>query len=109
MRSRCAPGLRRDWAAAVAAFDGDSFVNELGVAARADRLDDVIADLAGCGLEPVAWYGVRVFNDAVAPDCGVPDDEDLATLLNAEDQAGRRDPYRWIASQFHVIARSPRG
>jgi SAM-dependent methyltransferase len=103
------PGLRRDWAAAIAAFDGDSYVNELGVAANADRLEDVIADLAACDLEPVAWYGVRVFNDAVASDCGVPDDEDLAMLLDAEDQAGRRDPYRWIASQFHVIARSPRG
>jgi SAM-dependent methyltransferase len=103
------PGLRRDWAAAVAAFDGDSYVNELGVAARADRLEDVIADLATCDLEPVAWYGVRVFNDAVAPDCKVPDDEDLAALLVAEDRAGRADPYRWIASQFHVIARSTRG
>ena len=99
------PGYRRDWAGALAAFDTDTYVNELGVTARADRLDDVCADLSAVGLEVVEWYGVRVFNDAVGADLRVPADEDLALLLDAEDQAGRRDPYRWMASQLHVIAR----
>jgi SAM-dependent methyltransferase len=101
------PGLRRDWAGALAAFDGDRYTNELGVDARADQLDEVVTDLASCGLELVEWYGVRVFNDAVASDVAVPDDEDLAALLDAEDEAGRRDPYRWLGSQMHVIARRP--
>jgi hypothetical protein len=77
------------------------------VDARADQLDEVVTDLASCGLELVEWYGVRVFNDAVASDVAVPDDEDLAALLDAEDAAGRRDPYRWLGSQMHVIARRP--
>ena len=56
--------------------------------------------------EYLAWYGVRVFNDAVAAATEIPNDENLAAMLDAEDQAGRRDPYRWMASQFHVIARA---
>ena len=101
------PGHRRDWAGALAAFDTETYVNELGVTARADRLDAVRDDLSAVGLEIVEWYGVRVFNDAVDADRGVPVDEDLALLFDAEDQAGRRDPYRWMASQLHVIARRP--
>lgn len=101
------PGLRRDWAGALAAFDGNRYTNELGVDARADRLDEVVADLTSCGLDIVEWYGVRVFNDAVASDVAVPDDEELAMLLDAEDEAGRRDPYRWLGSQMHVVASRP--
>ena len=101
------PGLRRDWAGALDAFDAGSYVNELGVRARADRLDEAEHDLAAVDYEIVQWFGVRVFNDAVPGDMDVPADEDLAMLLDAEDQAGRRDPYRWMASQLHVIARAP--
>jgi S-adenosylmethionine-dependent methyltransferase len=99
------PALRRDWSAALDAFDTKTYINELGVEATADRLEDVTADLDAVGLYVEAWYGVRVFNDAVSSDMNLPDNEDLAALLDAEDQAGRRDPYRWMASQFHVIAR----
>ena len=99
------PALRRDWAGALAAFDTDGYVNELGVAARADRLEDVTAELTASGVEVDAWYGVRVLNDAVPSSLPVPEDEDLAALLDAEEQAGRRDPYRWMASQLHLIGR----
>jgi SAM-dependent methyltransferase len=98
------PALRGDWAGALAAFGSDRYTNELGIDARADLLDDVVDDLASCGLDLVEWYGVRVFNDAVASDAGVPEGVDLAELLDAEDQAGRRDPYRILGSQLHVIA-----
>ena len=101
------PGLRGDWAGALAALDTDRYTNELGVEARADLLDDVVNELASCGLGLVEWYGVRVFNDAVASDAAVPEDVDITELLDAEDQAGRRDPYRWLGSQVHVIARRP--
>ena len=47
------PGLRRDWAGALAGFDSRRYVNELGVAARADRLEDLEADLAMAGLEMI--------------------------------------------------------
>jgi S-adenosylmethionine-dependent methyltransferase len=99
------PGLRRNWSGALAAFDDLTYVNELGVRVTADRLEDVTTDLAAVGFEVEAWYGVRVFNDAVSAAAEVPEDEDLAALFDAEEQAGRRDPYRWMASQFHVIAR----
>lgn len=99
------PGLRRDWAGALAAFEGSTYTNEIGVSARADRLEEVTADLAACGFDIVDWYGVRVFNDAVAPDAAVPLAEDIAQMLDAEDRAGRQDPYRWFGSQFHVIAK----
>lgn len=98
------PALRGDWAGALLAFNTDRYTNELGVEARADLLDDVVGDLATCGLDLVEWYGVRVFNDAVSSDAAVPEDTDFAALLDAEDQAGRRDPYRWLGSQLHVIA-----
>ena len=98
------PALRGDWAGALAAFGTDRYTNELGVDARADLLDDVVNDLASCGLDLVEWYGVRVFNDAVAIDAGLPEGVDLAELLDAEDQAGRTDPYRILGSQLHVIA-----
>jgi S-adenosylmethionine-dependent methyltransferase len=102
------PGLRGDWSAALAAFDTDHYVNELGVPARADLLDDVVSDLAHSGLELVEWYGVRVFTDAVSSDVDVQSDVDITQLLDAEDQAGRRDPYRLLGSQLHVVVRRPR-
>jgi S-adenosylmethionine-dependent methyltransferase len=99
------PALRGDWAGALAAFDTQHYVNELGVEARADLLPDVVDELSARDLELVEWYGVRVFNDAASPELDVPADADLSDLLDAEDQAGRRDPYRWLGSQLHVIAR----
>jgi hypothetical protein len=84
-------------------FDAVSYVNELGISATAARLEEVEGDLAAAGLRIDEWFGVRVFNDAVAVDMPAQD-EHLALLLDAEEQAGRRDPYRWLASQFHVIA-----
>jgi S-adenosylmethionine-dependent methyltransferase len=98
------PGLRGDWNAAIAAFDAEGYINEVGVEARADRLEDVSADLKHVGMEIVSWSGVRVFNDAVSADAAPPRGIELEKLLDAEDLAGRRDPYRWMASQLHVVA-----
>jgi S-adenosylmethionine-dependent methyltransferase len=100
------PGLRGDWAGALAAFDDQAYVNGLGVEARADRLDVVERDLAATGLSVEAWYGVRVLNDAIPSDAVPPATHDLSLLLDAEEQAGCRDPYRWLASQLHVIAQA---
>jgi 2-polyprenyl-3-methyl-5-hydroxy-6-metoxy-1,4-benzoquinol methylase len=98
------PALRRDWAGALRALDADAYVNELGVEAAAHRLDAIEATLAALGFRIEQWFGVRVFNDAVPSDAPVPGDAELAALLDAEEQAGCRDPYRWLASQLHVIA-----
>ena len=102
------PGLRRDWSGALAAFDSREYVNELALLARADRLEDLEADLSAIGLEVVGWYGVRVFNDAVPTSTGVLPDKELSVLLDAEERAGSTDPYRWMAGQLHVIAEKKR-
>jgi S-adenosylmethionine-dependent methyltransferase len=99
------PGIRHDWPATLAAFDATSYVNELGVPARSDTLAGVSADLAGLGLSVRNWYGVRVFTDPDHADEPIPGRPgELAALLEAEDRAGRTDPYRQLASQLHVIA-----
>jgi S-adenosylmethionine-dependent methyltransferase len=99
------PAMRRDWAGALAAMDSDEYLNELGVRARADRMDAVERDLVAAGFGIESWYGVRVFNDAIDSDAQVSAGDDLAALFDAEDAAGCRDPYRWLASQLHIVAR----
>ena len=99
------PGLQADWAACAAAFGSGTYPNRIGATARADRLADLAARLAGCGLEVTAWYGVRVFTDTAADDAPPP--PELETLLACEEQAGRTDPYRQVAALLHVIARRP--
>jgi SAM-dependent methyltransferase len=94
------PGLSGDWAATLAAFDTDAYVNRLGLAVRADRLATLTSTLAGIGAALHAWYGVRVFTDT-APD-GTPVPEDVETLLAAEERAGRTDPYRQVAALLHL-------
>lgn len=101
------PGMRRNWAEAIAAMNNDRYVNGLGVDARADRLADVEADLQRAGLTIERWFGVRVFNDSLPHGSVLPDGEDLAALLDAEELAGARDPYRRFGSLLHVIARCP--
>lgn len=98
------PGLRRDWRAALDAFGSDIYVNELGVQARAHRLNDVTGVIEDLGFDIEAWYGVRMFTDSAAAD-ELPPSHDLEALLEAEWIAGLRDPYRRLASQIHVVAR----
>jgi SAM-dependent methyltransferase len=99
------PGLRGDWAAALSAFDSTNYVNELGLPATADRLDGIRVALDAARMQIDAWYGVRVFTDAEAPDVDPPSADALDRLLDAEERAGATDPYRWVASQLHVIAK----
>jgi S-adenosylmethionine-dependent methyltransferase len=98
------PGLRGDWPAALSSFDSTAYVNELGLHATADSVHGIELALASAGLNMVTWYGVRVFNDAVSTDVDPPSDEVLRILLDAEERAGATEPYKWMASQLHVIA-----
>jgi S-adenosylmethionine-dependent methyltransferase len=59
--------------------------------------------LAARGVEPVAWYGVRLFADGWIPDRPVTDDDDV--VLRVELEASRRDPYRRMSRLFHLIGR----
>jgi S-adenosylmethionine-dependent methyltransferase len=104
------PGLLGDWATAQQAFDATWYANRIGVTARADRLDQLAAVLAGHGLGVRAWYGVRVFTDLAPDQAAAPGGEELAALLACEERAGRTDPYRRVAALTHLIAgraRSP--
>ncbi|HEY7339274.1 MAG TPA: methyltransferase domain-containing protein [Ktedonobacterales bacterium] len=98
------PGLLGDWAAARDAFDRASYLNRIGVHARADRLDGLTNSLAERNLSVQAWYGVRVFTDLAATDAPLPDADQLDVLLECEERAGRTDPYRSVAALLHVIA-----
>ncbi|WP_431946396.1 class I SAM-dependent methyltransferase [Actinacidiphila sp. bgisy167] len=93
------PALQGDWAAALAAFAGDTYTNRLGLPARADRRADLTTTLSAIGAPLHAWYGVRVFTDTAPDDAvdGVPDE-----LLAAEELAGRTDPYRAVAALLHL-------
>ena len=104
-------GHRGRWAEALAALRGDpAYVNELGHAARADTVTDLIAIVESAGLEVHAWYGVRVLCDTATLDADEPPpgDDELVALLDAEELAGRTDPYRQVAPLFQVIAEAPR-
>jgi S-adenosylmethionine-dependent methyltransferase len=97
------PALRGDWAAALAAFDTDRQINGLGLDTRADTVEGLTAILAGTGVQPVAWYGVRLFTDhwtAAPPGAGAEEQ-----ALDVELQASRRDPYRQMSRLFHIIGR----
>lgn len=109
------PALRGDWAAvqamlaelASAASErrDPRYRNEIGVSARADRVEHVSARLAAAGLTRSTWFGVRVATDGVDVDTPIPSGPgELASLLDAEEALGRTDPYRWLATLFHVIA-----
>ncbi|AYN41734.1 methyltransferase domain-containing protein [Streptomyces dangxiongensis] len=105
-------GLCGDWAGALAAFDTTAHLPRartdwdtgapvrFGPDVRADRLATLTATLDGIAAPLHAWYGVRVFTDAVADGAVVP--EDLRALLAAEERAGRTDPYRSVAALLHL-------
>jgi SAM-dependent methyltransferase len=113
------PALAGDWAAALAAFEGERQVNGLGVDTRADHVDALSELLAARGVDPVAWYGVRLFTDGWTPDrpapattatpwigaVGATPPSELALILAVELEASRRDPYRRLSRLFHLVAR----
>jgi S-adenosylmethionine-dependent methyltransferase len=98
------PGLLCDWDSVGKAFDGGSYLNRIGVDARADRLEDLTAALARRQMSVPQWYGVRVFTDTAASDAPLPDEATLNAILRFEERAGRTDPYRHVAALLHLIA-----
>jgi hypothetical protein len=104
IRQEVIGGPRGGWAGRIEAFDGSTYLNELGIDARADRLEDITDDLSTADMALIEWFGVRVCNDAIPADTIAPTGAELGALLDAEEIAGRCDPYRWMASQLHVVA-----
>jgi SAM-dependent methyltransferase len=108
------PALRGDWPAALAMLDeieaarregrDTHYVNEIGVPARADSPDSLVAQAEREGLHLVSWYGIRVASDGVPVDTPSPGPEELAALLDVEERLGRTDPYRSLGTLVHVVA-----
>jgi S-adenosylmethionine-dependent methyltransferase len=98
-----------DWAGALAALrsGSDRQVNGLGVDTRGDHVDDLSLRIADHGVEPVAWYGVRLFTDGWMPERPATDPEEL--VLEVELVASRADPYRRLSRLFHLIGRRGTG
>jgi S-adenosylmethionine-dependent methyltransferase len=94
-----------DWDAALASFDRDRQINGLGVETRGDRIEALSAMLADRGIDPIAWYGVRLFTDGWTRDRPATDPEDL--VLEVELAASRRDPYRRLSRLFHLLGHRP--
>jgi SAM-dependent methyltransferase len=107
------PGLRRQWADVLDLLDEareprPQYVNELGIRARADRLEELASYISGRRMHVEAWYGVRVLTDGVSTAEPSPDDPaELEALLAAEEAVGRTDPYRRLGTLLHVIGRRP--
>jgi S-adenosylmethionine-dependent methyltransferase len=96
-------GMSRDWSGALAGFDARHYRNRLGIdSVRADEPAEVAAALDAVGGVRLAWYGVRLFTDHWAP---VDPAADFDELVAAEEEAGRRDPYRALTSLTNTVAR----
>ncbi|HEX5969983.1 MAG TPA: methyltransferase domain-containing protein [Intrasporangium sp.] len=109
------PSMRHEWTAALDVLDEQErafsdgtdarYVNEIGVRARADRLDQLVATFEREGLRVEQWYGIRVASDDVGVDTPVPPPEELTRIVEVEERLGRTDPYRRLGTLIHVIAR----
>lgn len=105
------PGLQRRWGDVLTMLDVGGrpdplYTNEIGVRARADRLEALASYVAGRRMHVEAWYGVRLLTEGAADDELPPTDkQELAELLDAEERLGRTDPYRRLAARLHVVGR----
>ncbi|MGO9344545.1 MAG: methyltransferase domain-containing protein [Acidimicrobiales bacterium] len=95
------PALQGDWAAALKAFGQRHQTNGLGVDTVAHTLDEIVDMLGDNGVEPVAWYGVRLFTDGWVRDMPEHDEEEL--VMAVELEASRRDPYRQMSRMLHIV------
>lgn len=94
------PAFERRWEDALLAFDADGDAGGLGVRNKAHGREEIEQALLERGADVDAWYGVRVFSDAI----GHADLVDIDTILPVEREAAARDPYRAVARLLHLVA-----
>ncbi|MGE9807996.1 class I SAM-dependent methyltransferase [Janibacter sp. G1551] len=109
------PAQRGDWSGVTAALEEQrtaraesrrpAYLNELGVPAHADDPESLAAALTNLGITGHIWHGVRVASDAMPADAPVPSDPELEALIAAELALGAREPYRRMATLFHLVSR----
>ncbi|HEU0132230.1 MAG TPA: methyltransferase [Mycobacteriales bacterium] len=71
--------------------------------------DELVALLTAAGLDVAEVHGVRVFTDLVPGGLLDTDAAAFEALVRLELAAAARDPYRDLATQLHVLARSRAG
>ena len=96
------PAFEGRYKDALDAFNAERETNRLGINTRADTIPELSAKLKEYGIELKEWYGVRVFTDHLDDR---PPGPDLPDVLEAEWEAGRRDPYRGVARLVHLVGR----
>jgi len=102
------PALERRWDDALAAFDTRTGIGVLGVAGRADTVEEVSELLSRRGVEPVQWYGVWLFVDWLefgGAQLDPTDTKQVEATAAVELEASRRDPYRQLSRVFHLVGR----
>lgn len=97
------PAHEGDWAAVLEAFDATHQANGLGMDTRADTVGGLSGMLARQGIEPVAWYGVRLFTEGWGRERPATDED--SAVFAAELEASQRDPYRQLSRLFHLVGR----
>ena len=100
------PALEGRYKEALDLFDSNRETNRLGIDTRTDTVPELSAKLESYGIELEQWYGVRVFTDHLDDQ---PPGPELPDVLEAEWEAGRRDPYRRIARLVHLVGRKIAG
>jgi SAM-dependent methyltransferase len=102
------PALERRWDDALASFDARTEIGVLGLAGRADTVEELSELVRGRGVEPLRWYGVWLFVDWLefsGAELDPTDSEQVAATAAVELEASRRDPYRQLSRVFHLVGR----
>ena len=102
------PALERRWDDALAAFDTRAGIGVLGVAGRADTVEELSELVRSRGVQPLQWYGVWLFVDWLefsGVSLDPTDSQQVAATAAVELEASRRDPYRQLSRVFHLVGR----
>jgi S-adenosylmethionine-dependent methyltransferase len=97
------PGMQGDYREARRLLEEALSMGRLGSENRASTVAEWAGMLAATGWRLLDWAGVRLFSDTAPDDLT---DEDFNALLDLEQDAGVRDPYRHIARLVHLVARA---
>jgi S-adenosylmethionine-dependent methyltransferase len=96
------PALQGRYREAIAAFDADRDDSGMGILTRGDTVEELTEVLARNYIDLLAWYGIRVFTNHLS---GPPPTTGWDELVEAEWEAGRRNPYRALARLIHLVGR----